>query len=355
MGYSPRVESITRRNALAVGLAGALIASRAVGAGAQPVAPADLAAEEGTARRERLVAGARREGSVTIYSSMPVEDMRAQTEAFERLFGVGVQAWRASGETVVQRTVAEARAGRFAVDLVESTGPDLEALRGEGVLAPLTIPSAGRLHPDARPAHRAYVGTRFLVEALAFNTALVARDELPRRWEDLRNSRWRGKLGITNDAAPWLAALATALGGESGLQLVREIFAVNGVSVRRGHSLLANLVAAGEVPLALNVYDYRAEQLKRAGAPVDTIYLDPTPANIAGIGVAGRAAHPHAAQLFMDFALNEGLSILRGRGFRTTEGAESLPAGIRIAMNDNADVVANNALWQQRLRAVIGQ
>jgi len=35
--------------------------------------------------------------------------------------------------------------------------------------------------------------------------------------------------------------------------LFRDIVRANGMSARRGHTLLANVVAAGEVPLALTV------------------------------------------------------------------------------------------------------
>ena len=34
--------------------------------------------------------------------------------------------------------------------------------------------------------------------------------------------------------------------------------------MRKGHTLLTNLVASGEVPLALTVYNYKAEQLKNS-------------------------------------------------------------------------------------------
>jgi len=43
------------------------------------------------------------------------------------------------------------------------------------------------------------------------------------------------------------------LGEEKGLKLFRDLAAKNGLSVRRGHSLLAQMVASGEVPFALTV------------------------------------------------------------------------------------------------------
>jgi hypothetical protein len=44
--------------------------------------------------------------------------------------------------------------------------------------------------------------------------------------------------------------------------------AANGISVRKGHTLLTQLVVSGEIPFALTVYNYKVEQLKNKGAPV---------------------------------------------------------------------------------------
>ncbi len=64
-------------------------------------------------------------------------------------------------------------------------------------------------------------------------------------------------------------------GQEKGIKLFRDIAETNGFSVRKGHTLLTNLVAAGEVPLALTIFNYTAEQFKKKGAPIDWFTLDP--------------------------------------------------------------------------------
>ena len=69
----------------------------------------------------------------------------------------------------------------------------------------------------------------------------------------------------------------------------------NGISVRKGHTNLTNMVAAGEVPVALTVYNYKIEQMKNSGAPIDWFALDPTIARPNANGVARNAPHPHAA------------------------------------------------------------
>jgi iron(III) transport system substrate-binding protein len=62
---------------------------------------------------------------------------------------------------------------------------------------------------------------------------------------------------------------------------------------------------SGEIPLALTVYNYKAEQLRRQGAPIDWFTIGNAIARPNGLGVMRRAPHPHAAVLFYDFVLSE--------------------------------------------------
>jgi len=95
---------------------------------AQPVDVAALAALQNPAREVRLTEGARKEGELNVYTSLVVDDIQNLAAAFEKKYGVKVKYWRASSEKVVQRIVTEARANRFDFDVVETNGPELEAL-----------------------------------------------------------------------------------------------------------------------------------------------------------------------------------------------------------------------------------
>ena len=57
---------------------------------------ADLAADTGPDRAARLIAGAKQEGTLTLYTSAAVDDMAPVAAAFEQKYGVGVKVWRAS-------------------------------------------------------------------------------------------------------------------------------------------------------------------------------------------------------------------------------------------------------------------
>jgi iron(III) transport system substrate-binding protein len=283
-------------------------------AAADPVS--DIALYTGRDRAERIAAGARKEGSLNLYTSLTVEDMAALNGAFEARHGVKVRMWRATSDKVVQRALAEAKAGRHELDIVETNAPPLESLQREGILQRVRSPQHGELIAAALPAHGEWVGSRLNVFVQAYNTRLVERAELPKSYAELLHPRWKGRLGIEAGDEDWFAMVVTALGEAEGLRLFRELVATNGVSVRRGHTLLANLVASGEVPFALTVYNFTAEQLKRKGAPFDWLVIPPAVARANGLALARRAPHPHAALLYYDFMIGEeGQGILEERGF----------------------------------------
>ncbi|WP_407280891.1 extracellular solute-binding protein [Aromatoleum evansii] len=279
---------------------------------------AEIAAYTGPDRTQRLIESAKKEGELTLYTSMPVDDMTVLTTAFESKYGIKVKMWRAGSEKVLQRAVTEARGSRFDMDVVETNGPELEALHREKLLQEVKSPFIADLIPQAVPPHREWIATRLNIFTQAYNTQLVKKEDLPKTYQDLTSPKWKGKLGIEADDLDWFAMIVGELGEQTGLKLFRDVVAKNDLSVRKGHTLLTNLVAAGEVPLALTVYNYKAEQLKNKGAPVEWFVIPPAVARPNGVGVAKGAPHPHAAVLFYDFMLNEAQSLILTRDYAPT-------------------------------------
>ncbi|MBM3819760.1 MAG: extracellular solute-binding protein [Acidimicrobiia bacterium] len=302
-------------------IAAALMAAAACGRAPETAAvtAADLALYDGPDRLERLIEGAKREGALTIYTSAQSNDIGAVVEAFEKKYGIDAEMWRAGSEAVLNRAVQETRAGRYTVDVVETNGPELESLHREQVLQLVKSPHhADLIAPAIRP-HGEWVGTRLNVFVQAYNTKQVRKEDLPKTWEDLRDPKWKGKLGIEQEDSDWLAGIVGELGEERGTRVFREIVAANGISVRKGHTLLTELVVAGEVPLALTVYNYKAEQMRGEGAPIDWFTIGNAIARPNGVAVARRAPHPHAALLYYDFELSpEGQQIIAMRDFVPT-------------------------------------
>jgi iron(III) transport system substrate-binding protein len=280
---------------------------------------ADVAAYDGPDRLQRLIDGAKREGALTVYTSAQSTDLGPVIDAFGKKYGIKTSLWRAGSEAVLNRALQESAAGRHTVDVVETNGPELESMSREQILQAVKSPHhADLIAPAIRP-HGEWVGTRLNVFVQAYNTNLVTKEELPKTWEDLLHPKWKGRLGIEAEDSDWLAGIFAEIGEERGKKVFQQIVKTNGVSNRKGHTLLTQLVASGEVPLALTVYNYKAEQLRREGAPINWFTIGNAIARPNGIGVARRAPHPHAAVLFYDFELSpEGQQIIADREFVPT-------------------------------------
>lgn len=310
---------------------------------------AEVAVYDKADRQQKLVEGARKEGQLNIYTSAQTDDMGALAKAFEQKYGIKVSIWRSSSEKVLQRAVQEARAGRHTMDVAETNGPQLESLHREQILQKVNSPYLKDLIPQAIRPHGEWVGTRLNVFVQAYNTQLVKKEELPKTWEDLLDPRWKGKLGIEQEDADWLAGQSAEIGDERARKVFGEIAATNGVSVRKGHTLLTKLVVSGEIPLALTVYNYKAEQLKDKGAPIDWFSIGPAIARPNGVGVARKAPNPHAAVLFYDFEISEeGQKILAKRDFvPTNRRVETALSKIPMKFVDARTVLDEYTKWEK--------
>jgi iron(III) transport system substrate-binding protein len=301
------------------------------------------------------VAGARKEGEVMLYTSLVPEDLTPLSAAFEKKYGVKLKTWRANSEKVLQRAVTEMRAGRSDADVVETNGPQMESLYREKGLQPLRSAHLKDLMPQALRPHGLWVGTRINMFVQSYNTKLVKKDELPKSYADLTNPRWKGRLGIEAEDEDWFAMVVKELGEEAGLRTFREIVRVNGLSVRRGHTLLAGLVASGEIPLALTTYSHGAEKMKHKGAPVEWFAIAPAIGRANGVGILKNAPHPHAAALFVDFILSpEAQAILQKGGYvpanlRVADRAQKLP----LKFVDPAVILDEDAKWKKLWAEII--
>jgi iron(III) transport system substrate-binding protein len=320
---------------------------------AQTSPVAEVAALQGPDRQQRLVEGAKREKELTFYSSIPPADISVLVGAFDKKYGIKVKVWRADSEGFLQRILNEARARRFEVDVAAGSSSALEPLYRESLLQEVKSPYLPDLIEQAIAPHRQWVAVYLSLFVQAYNTNLIGKDSLPKAYPELTRPQWQGKLGIEAEDFDWFAQVVTELGEERGLRLFREIVDTNGISVRKGHSLLNNLVAAGEVPLALTDYGFLAEQSKRKGAPLDWFVIPPAIARATAEGLARNAPHPYAAVLFYDFLLSDAQPILAERKFMpASRNIEPIYKG-RIELIDSAAMLDQARKWQDLFQKTI--
>ena len=266
---------------------------------------ADLASKNDPGRKQRLIEGAKREGTLTFYTSIPEKDMAVLAADFEKRYGVKVNIWRASTVKIVQRLLSEAQAKRWDFDAVDISSPEMEVLYNEKLLQEVDSDLHRDLLPETLMSHRGWAPQFLSVFVQAYNTGLVKKQDLPTKYEELLHPRWKGMLGVEANDHEWYCGLLKHMGREKGARLFAELVEKNGWSVRNGHTLLNNMVTSGEVPLGLTVYSYMVDQARTKGAPVDWFAIEPLIGRSNGIGVSRRPPHPHAALLFYEYMIGD--------------------------------------------------
>jgi iron(III) transport system substrate-binding protein len=290
----------------------------------------------GPDRAEKLLAAAKKEGSLTFYTAIAENDMRPLAADFEKKTGIKLNVWRAGSDKVLQRAITETAAKRYEVDVLHMGAHQMEALHREKVLQPVTSPLFKDMIKDAVAKHREWASIMLVVWVQVYNTNLIAKADLPKSYQDLLDPKWKGKLGIEADDSDWFAAVCGQLGEAKGIKLFQDIVAANGISVRTGHTLLNNMVGAGEVPLALTIYNYIPESAKKKGAPLDWFVMEPAIARANAVGIAAHAPHPNAAMVFYDYLLSaDAQKILVGLGYIPTNATVASPLqNTKITLED---------------------
>lgn len=308
----------------------------------------------GEARMKALVEGAKKEGEVMVYHSTQLEDLRPIFDAFSRKYGIKVRDWRSSSESVRQRVISENRGGKRDVDFIENNAPDQEALVREKLLRAMSSPHFADMRAGTLPAHKQWATSTIDVFVQTYNTDRVKKSELPRTYEDLADPRWKDKLGIEAEDWGWFGTIIETMGQEKGLRTFKDIISTNGISVRKGHTLLAQLVATGEIPFGLTAYSYKPPQLKDKGAPVDWMVIPPAIAQMHAVAVAAKASHPFAAALLFDFFLGEGQELLAKKHFTPSSTKVPSPfANVQLKFIDPAEAIDKQQQWIKQYDDVV--
>jgi iron(III) transport system substrate-binding protein len=260
-----------------------------------------------------LLAAARAEGSLTVYSSINEQEGLPLWKLFEDATGVTVNYVRSSDSNILARIAIETRARQRTWDLAVTT--TVNRLPSE-VLLQFDPPEARALIAQARDPNRRWYGVYANYNTPAYNTNLVKKAELPRSYEEfLDRKQWAGKIALDDTDDEWLSAILIHYGEERGKKLLKDIVATLKPIMVDGHLALARSVGAGEYWLALNNYASLTVNVQLAGAPIEFWALDPVALFFGSVGVSAQAPHPKAAQLAANFMLSrEAEQFLTRRG-----------------------------------------
>ncbi|HEX9445480.1 MAG TPA: extracellular solute-binding protein [Candidatus Binatia bacterium] len=257
-------------------------------------------------RKLFLEDGARKEGELVFYTSLSLTDYPKIVAAFENRYPfVKTNTYRSTPSGVFTRVDTEARAGRYAADVVGSAPVEMWELKKRGLSTGYLSPELKALPPGSYDPEGNWLAFEVTPLVLALNTRSVPAGDRPQTYEELLHPKWKGRMSLGTEEYTWFNILLEHMGKKKGTEYMQalarqELHMPGSSSVMR-----VQLLLAGESALAIAARGRRVAEHKAKSAPIDFRLLDPYAAEPNFTALMQRAAHPAAAVLFIDWMLSE--------------------------------------------------
>jgi len=277
---------------------------------------AEIANLSGPDRQKILIDGAKKEGKLTFYTSLIVNQaVRPLKQGFEKKYPfITVEYIRSNSSKLVQRLLTENRARANQADVIAaSTSAGLKRAR---LLQSFGSPEMAAYPKNYIQKDGLWANLRFSYNGIAYNTKLVSQKDAPKSWEDLLNPRWKGKMvwgKSLETGGPLLIAHLRKLWGEERAAKYFDKMAGQNITTQAGSiRAILDLVVAGEYQIMVSAALHHVAISQKKGAKIGFSSPDPVIARPDHIQLMKAAPHPHAAMLFIDFLLSkEGQGVLQ--------------------------------------------
>jgi iron(III) transport system substrate-binding protein len=265
-------------------------------------APARAETPPAVAITTELIAAARREAKVILYSSMDLPVGEKLGRAFEAQYpDIAVQIERSGSERLFQRVSQEFGSNIHAADLINSSDAShFIPWKKSGWLAPFVSEDMAKYFPaEHRDGDGMFVTSRIWLSSIGYNTQLVKPEDAPKSFADLLDPKWAGKMVKGHPAYSGTIMTAT-------FQMVRELgwgyfekLARQRVMQVQSSTDPPKKLSLGERAVMADGNEYGLVLLKEAGQPVEPVYpAEGTPTISGPTGIFAAAPHPNAARLF---------------------------------------------------------
>ena len=289
----------------------------------------------GPDREQRLIEGAKKEGQVTVYSSMIADQaLRPILNGFEAKYPfVKPQYVRDDPPQQLQKVMAESRANRMVVDVLESTGLEVP-VRAANINQPFWSPQTEAYGKDHTDPENFWAPTRSSYLGACYNTNLVKPGEI-KSFADFLDPKWKGKIawsGTVIGAMLFITGVRSFMGEEKALAYLQQLAKQDIVSIASANRVVVDRVMAGEHALCLDAFLHHPIISARKGAPVAPQPLDPVLTVVSSVMLPKSPPHPYAAMLFIDYLLSK-------EGQARLQGADYFPAHPDVPASPDLDKI----------------
>jgi iron(III) transport system substrate-binding protein len=252
-----------------------------------------------------LEEAAKKEGELTWYvahyTSEGAEELGAE---FTKLYGVKVNVVRTTAQVAYQRLLQDLKNNQIVCDVFSSTdvGHDVR-LKADGRFEKYIPETASKILPEFRDfdPDGYYHTTSAGLVVLTYNTAKVKPEEAPKKWQDLLDLKWKGKVstghpGFSGYVGTWVLMMKNLYGWDYFERLEK-----NKPQIGRSINDTVTALNAGERQVAAGADGSTLFSAAR-GNPLAVSYpSDGSVLIIAPSAIIKGTKHLNAAKLFMEY------------------------------------------------------
>lgn len=262
-----------------------------------------------------VIAAAKKEGKLTVYTSTDSAQAKGLLDAFRKAYpGVDID-WNDLGtNNSYNRAISEAAAGQVTADIVWTSAMDLQAnLVEKGLTAPIDSPEAAAIPAWAKYKNQAF-GTSVEPAAIIYNKNLFPSDAVPKSRADLikvlqdRKDALKGKVATFDPEKSGMGFLWSTndvTQTKTFWDLAKAFGAAQGKTYSSSGQMREKVIS-GEHTIAFNVIgSYAIDWAKKNPAIGVAFQSEYTAAFSRVVVVMKGAPHPSAARLFVDFMLSK--------------------------------------------------
>jgi iron(III) transport system substrate-binding protein len=270
------------------------------------------------AQDTKLLDAAKKEtGAIIAYGSLESNTVEPIIDVFRQRTGLTVEYWRASATKVMDRALAELRAGKSVFDVMVNNSGAIHVMKKEGLFTKYLSPAAKAFPKEVVDAEVGPIYRNTPV-GIVYNRSSVSAADAPKSLEELLNPKYKGKIVMPDPTQhtttiQWLASLYKLMGKEKADRFIQDLGASKPFMVE-SFAPAAERVSTGETPLAISLIRYTVTYADK-GAPVDYVRMDKMLSTGQYLALSKKPNHPNGAKAFIDFFLgDESMRILAKMG-----------------------------------------
>jgi iron(III) transport system substrate-binding protein len=276
---------------------------------------------------------AKREGTLSWYTSTPVELAQQLATKFEQETGIKVQLLRSGGQAVLSRLQQEISAGRPGADvLTMSDAGAANGLARRGLFEPFRPEGFDKVVERDRDGR--WIAQRLSLIGIPVRTDKVAANDMPKTWSDLKNAKYKGLMVMPD---PSFTAIQLVVVGMLSRKLGWDYYTAlrrNDTMIVQGHQQVYTTMQSGERVIGAEGADPRS--FAKGGEVANQKMVYPTEGVFfvsAPTAVIKGASHAAAARMFAQFMISTSAQAMIAEGGIHSSRADVDPPSGQPALN----------------------